>query len=136
MTEAAENTTDVGGDSISRDEFIWLNAKRTYDAYQDLELERARNNEAVRLARMMNAVGNDHARSGDLVERTGRQAEQGIAHRDVSIDHIWAGTDVSQGAADSATLRALGRLLAGAPSDVVAESLVATAGILAAKKEG
>lgn len=38
---------DVGGDSVSRDEVVFLNLKRTYDVYQDLDIERARANNAA-----------------------------------------------------------------------------------------
>lgn len=93
------------------------NNKRTYDAYQDLDLIAARRSQqeydklqVIAQQALQNAV-----------ETANMCGKQGVRHGDFSIDRQWAGTDATQAAGDASVLRILARLLAGRPDDVVGE---------------
>ncbi len=105
---------DVGGDSISRDEAWFANIKRTYDEYQDVSLTSARRSQAV-----FDQVSNVAVQAlQNAVETANMLGKQAVAHRDIAIDHEW-NKEIGEGAAEAAILRAVGRMLAGRPDDVV-----------------
>jgi len=86
-------TTENGEkDNIEQSELDYINAKRTYDAYQDLDIQEARRVQryaddlhALTMQTMQNAV-----ESANMVSK------QAIRHGDLAIDRQWNVDEVAQ----------------------------------------
>lgn len=79
-------------DNIEQSELDYINAKRTYDTYQDLDIQEARRVQryaddlhALTIQAMQNAV-----ESANMVSK------QAIKHADVAADRIWNVDEVAE----------------------------------------
>jgi hypothetical protein len=84
-----------GQSSIEKDRMVFLNQKRTYDAYQDLDLIRARQD-----ARNSENVANLAQQAlQNAVETANLVSKQAVRHADVAIDRQWNLNETDQLAA-------------------------------------
>ena len=72
-------------ENIEQSELDYINAKRTYDAYQDLDLTVARDTHALTVQVMQNGI-----------ENANLTAKQAIRHADLAIDRQWNVDEVAQ----------------------------------------
>jgi len=78
--------------NIEQSEIDYLNAKRTYDTYQDLDLQKARFNQQVDQDShnlVMQAMQN-------AIESANMVSKQAIRHSDIAIDRQWNIDEVAQ----------------------------------------
>lgn len=100
----AERSFEVGMDEFfkSGSANLYNNMKRTYDAYQDLDLSRARQNdygvEMARIEERKSSAERDKIATQALqnaVETANMVAKQAVRHGDLSIDRQWNVDEVS-----------------------------------------
>ena len=76
MTEAQEKFDEM--ENVEQSELCFINAKRTYDAYQDLDLQHARTIQQLTAQTLQNAI-----------ETANMIAKQAVRHGDIAIDREW-----------------------------------------------
>ena len=76
MTEPQEKFDEM--ENVEQSEIIFANIKRTYDAYQDLDLTHARTVNQLTAQALQNAI-----ESANMISK------QAIKHADVACDRIW-----------------------------------------------
>lgn len=77
-------------------EMIAANMKRTYDAYQDLDLNHARALNNVALQALQNAVTVANSVNNQTVKHTSDVDAQKVRHADIAIENQWeSGSEVS-----------------------------------------
>jgi hypothetical protein len=99
-----ERSFEVGMDEFFKagSANLYNNMKRTYDAYQDLDLSRARQNdygvEMARIEERKSSAERDKIATQALqnaVETANMVAKQAVRHGDLSIDRQWNVDEVS-----------------------------------------
>ena len=103
--------------NVEQSEMVFANIKRTYDAYQDLDLQHARTVQQLTAQALQNAI-----------ETANMVSKQAVRHSDLAIDRQW-NLEVSEGAAqavvmrsvtlDDAALKSIGASLAAAVADAL-----------------
>lgn len=83
--------------SAGQDRLTFLNAKRTYDVYQDLDLQTARQ-AAIEQSRLNQIAAQALQNAVETANMVGKQA---VKHADVAADAMW--NPVQQGASDMMT---------------------------------
>lgn len=79
-------------ENIEQSELDYINAKRTYDAYQDLDLQKAR--AVQKQAEDLHNLAMQHAQNA--VESANMVAKQAIRHAELAIDRQWNVDEVAQ----------------------------------------
>ena len=87
-------------------EMIAANMKRTYDAYQDLDLNHARALNNVALQALQNAVTVANAVNNQTVKHTSDTDAQKVRHADIAIENQWESSAEVSGEAVIAALAA------------------------------
>ena len=102
--------------NIEQSEFNYMNAKRTSDTYQDLDIQTARHNHKVAEdihGLTMQVVQN-------AIESANMVAKQAIRHGDISIDRQWNVDEVAQLVAKTPVfLDAISAMVAAAVADAL-----------------
>jgi hypothetical protein len=87
--------------NIEQSELDYINAKRTYDAYQDLELQAAR--------AAQRAIEDVHGLTMQVmqnaIESANMVGKQAIRHSDIAIDRQWNIDEVAQLVANTSTFK-------------------------------
>jgi len=79
-------------ENIEQSELDYINAKRTYDTYQDLDVQKARFNQQV--DQDIHALVMQTLQNG--VESANMVSKQAIRHADLAIDRQWNVDEVAQ----------------------------------------
>lgn len=87
-------------------ELIVTNAKRTYDAYQDLDLANARAIQNVAVQALQNAVETANMVGKQAVKHTADTDAQKVRHADIAIENQWESSTEVSGEAVIAALAA------------------------------
>ena len=74
---------------VGKDEAWFANIKRTYDEYQGMSLQHARNLDNIALQAIQNAVTVANKLAMNSAETDNMIAKQAVAHRDIAIDCEW-----------------------------------------------
>ena len=109
-------------DNIEQSELDYINAKRTYDEYQDLGLNVARDIHGLTMQVMQNGINAANLVTNNAVDSANLESKQAIAHRDIAIDRQWNVDEVAQLVAKTAvTLDAMAAAVAGKVVDAMKE---------------
>lgn len=109
------DTEGMTKDQMSNSGILFLNAKRTYDEYQDLSLKHARNLDNIAVQALQNAV--------ETANLTGKQA---VKHADIAADRIWNIDEVSDLSAKSGVQADLIQAIASSVAAAVLSELKTT----------
>jgi len=105
-------------DNIEQSELDYINAKRTYDTYQDLDLQKARFNQQVdqdehslTMQVMQNAI-----ESANMISK------QAIRHGDIAIDRQWNIDEVANLVANTSVFKdAIAAAVAAAVTQIIGD---------------
>jgi hypothetical protein len=123
--ESFKNTSAAAGAAHSENQRVtFANIKRTYDVYQDLDIQAAR--QALTEQTRLNQIASQALQNA--VETANLVSKQAVRHGDIAIDGQW--NPVQQGAGDTLTaravsiddvsLKAIGAVVAAAVADALA----------------
>ena len=123
--ESFKNTNATGGATHNENQRVtFANIKRTYDVYQDLDVQAAR--QALTEQTRLNQIAAQALQNA--VETANMVGKQAVRHSDIAIDGQW--NPVQQGAGDTLTaravsiddesLKAIGAVVAAAVADALA----------------
>ncbi|MBM3775598.1 MAG: hypothetical protein FJW37_10615 [Acidobacteria bacterium] len=102
--ESFKNTSATGGAAHNENQRVtFANIKRTYDVYQDLDVQAAR--QALTEQTRLNQIAAQALQNA--VETANMVGKQAVRHGDIAIDGQW--NPVQQGAGDTLTARRLDR---------------------------
>lgn len=88
--EDFENTSQVNGAETTEAQGIRnLNRKRTYDAYQDLDLNLARKLDSLFAVHLNNTIDTANMVAKNTLGSVDSVAKQAIRHADVAADALW-----------------------------------------------
>jgi len=98
--------------NVEQSELDYINAKRTYDSYQDLELQTARFNHKVAedihgltVQVMQNGIAQSHQISQNAIETANMVSKQAVRHADIAIDRQWNVDEVAELVANTSTFK-------------------------------
>jgi len=113
--------------NIEQSELDYINAKRTYDTYQDLDLQKARFNHQVDqdshsivMQVLQNAVAQANQVAQNAIETANMVSKQAVRHADIAIDRQWNVDEVAELVANTSTFK---DVIAAAVAAALAESL-------------
>jgi hypothetical protein len=123
--ESFKNTSATSGAAHSENQRVtFANIKRTFDVYQDLDIQAAR--QALTEQTRLNQIASQALQNA--VETANLVSKQAVRHGDIAIDGQW--NPVQQGAGDTLTaravsiddvsLKAIGAVVAAAVADALA----------------
>lgn len=109
-------------DNIEQSELDYINAKRTYDEYQDLGLNVARDIHGLTMQVMQNGITAGNLANNNALGSADLIMKQAIAHRDIAIDRQWNVDEVAQLVAKTAvSLDAIAAAVAAKVTDALKE---------------
>ena len=98
--------------NIEQSELDYINAKRTYDTYQDLDIQTARHNAKVAedihglvMQVMQNGINAANLALTNAVDSSNIENKQAIAHRDIATDREWNVDEVAELVANTSTFK-------------------------------
>ena len=117
--------------NIEQSEFDYINAKRTYDTYQDLDLQKARfnqqvdqDNHSIVMQVLQNAVAQANQVAQNAIETANMVSKQAVRHADIAIDRQWNVDEVAELVANTSVFK---DVVAAAVSSALATSLAESA---------
>ena len=105
--------------NVEQSELDYINAKRTYDAYQDLDLQKARFNHQVD----QDTHGLTMQVMQNAIESANMVSKQAIRHGDIAIDRQWNVDEVAELVANTSTFKdAIAAAVAAAVNEAIKKS--------------
>jgi hypothetical protein len=124
--ESFKNTSATSGAAHSENQRVtFANIKRTYDVYQDLDIQAAR--QALTEQTRLNQIASQALQNA--VETANLVSKQAVRHSDIAIDGQWNPIQAGAGdtltaravAIDDVSLKAIGAVVAAAVADALAK---------------